>query len=202
MLQLNCMCGEQLVLPPDVMRHALEPKTCPLAASFMTQMHIYTRLQKMISPHHILIFRMWHSSCEVSFHPLDEGDLPLKHAGIVLLLFSGFRGPPRLSLVLVSASSVCLAHPSTVRSWEANAFNIQTLYSWYLAMIATLRHTYCDDQLELSPDCQQQRCEEDKQSHHFVHWDKAHPYCSQSLWRVARGSKHMFLELIHGLFIT
>jgi hypothetical protein len=27
-------------------------------------------------------------------------------------------------------------------------------------------------------------------------------YCSLSLWRVARGSKHMFLELIHGLFIT
>ncbi len=26
--------------------------------------------------------------------------------------------------------------------------------------------------------------------------------CSLSLWRVARGSKHMFLELIHGLFIT
>jgi hypothetical protein len=31
-------------------------------------------------------------------------------------------------------------------------------------------------------------------SHHAVH--------SQSLWRVARGSKLMFLELIHGLFIT
>ncbi len=29
-----------------------------------------------------------------------------------------------------------------------------------------------------------------------------YPYCSLSLWRVARGSKHMFLELIHGLFIT
>jgi hypothetical protein len=28
------------------------------------------------------------------------------------------------------------------------------------------------------------------------------PPCSLSLWRVARGSKHMFLELIHGLFIT
>jgi hypothetical protein len=27
-------------------------------------------------------------------------------------------------------------------------------------------------------------------------------YCSLSLWRVARGSKLMFLELIHGLFIT
>ncbi len=27
-------------------------------------------------------------------------------------------------------------------------------------------------------------------------------YCSLSLWRVVRGSKHMFLELIHGLFIT
>jgi hypothetical protein len=27
-------------------------------------------------------------------------------------------------------------------------------------------------------------------------------YCSQSLWRVARGSKLMFLELIYGLFIT
>jgi hypothetical protein len=27
-------------------------------------------------------------------------------------------------------------------------------------------------------------------------------YCSLSLWRVARGSKRMFLELIHGLFIT
>jgi hypothetical protein len=27
-------------------------------------------------------------------------------------------------------------------------------------------------------------------------------YCSLSLWRVARGSKHMSLELIHGLFIT
>jgi hypothetical protein len=26
--------------------------------------------------------------------------------------------------------------------------------------------------------------------------------CSLSLWRVARGSKRMFLELIHGLFIT
>ncbi len=26
--------------------------------------------------------------------------------------------------------------------------------------------------------------------------------CSLSLWSVARGSKHMFLELIHGLFIT
>jgi hypothetical protein len=26
--------------------------------------------------------------------------------------------------------------------------------------------------------------------------------CSLSLWRVARGSKHMFLELIHHLFIT
>ncbi len=26
--------------------------------------------------------------------------------------------------------------------------------------------------------------------------------CPLSLWRVARGSKHMFLELIHGLFIT
>ncbi len=26
--------------------------------------------------------------------------------------------------------------------------------------------------------------------------------CLLSLWRVARGSKHMFLELIHGLFIT
>jgi hypothetical protein len=26
--------------------------------------------------------------------------------------------------------------------------------------------------------------------------------CSLSLWRVGRGSKHMFLELIHGLFIT
>ncbi len=26
--------------------------------------------------------------------------------------------------------------------------------------------------------------------------------CSLSLWRVARGSKLMFLELIHGLFIT
>ncbi len=26
--------------------------------------------------------------------------------------------------------------------------------------------------------------------------------CSLSLWRVAQGSKHMFLELIHGLFIT
>jgi hypothetical protein len=26
--------------------------------------------------------------------------------------------------------------------------------------------------------------------------------CSLSLWRVARGSKHMSLELIHGLFIT
>jgi hypothetical protein len=25
---------------------------------------------------------------------------------------------------------------------------------------------------------------------------------SLSLWRVAQGSKHMFLELIHGLFIT
>ncbi len=29
-----------------------------------------------------------------------------------------------------------------------------------------------------------------------------HYVCSLSLWRVARGSKHMFLELIHGLFIT
>ncbi len=28
------------------------------------------------------------------------------------------------------------------------------------------------------------------------------PKCSLSLCRVARGSKHMFLELIHGLFIT
>jgi hypothetical protein len=27
-------------------------------------------------------------------------------------------------------------------------------------------------------------------------------YCSLSLWRVARGSKLMRLELIHGLFIT
>ncbi len=27
-------------------------------------------------------------------------------------------------------------------------------------------------------------------------------HCSLSLWRAARGSKHMFLELIHGLFIT
>jgi hypothetical protein len=27
-------------------------------------------------------------------------------------------------------------------------------------------------------------------------------YCSLSLWRVARGRKRMFLELIHGLFIT
>jgi hypothetical protein len=26
--------------------------------------------------------------------------------------------------------------------------------------------------------------------------------CLLSLWRVARGSKRMFLELIHGLFIT
>ncbi len=26
--------------------------------------------------------------------------------------------------------------------------------------------------------------------------------CLLSLWRVARGSKHMFLELIHGLFLT
>jgi hypothetical protein len=26
--------------------------------------------------------------------------------------------------------------------------------------------------------------------------------CSLSLWRVGRGSKHMLLELIHGLFIT
>jgi hypothetical protein len=26
--------------------------------------------------------------------------------------------------------------------------------------------------------------------------------CSLSMWRVARGSKRMFLELIHGLFIT
>ncbi len=29
-----------------------------------------------------------------------------------------------------------------------------------------------------------------------------HYCCSLSLWRVARGSKRMFLELIHGLFIT
>ncbi len=29
-----------------------------------------------------------------------------------------------------------------------------------------------------------------------------HCKCSLSLWRVARGSKHMFLELIHGLFTT
>ncbi len=31
---------------------------------------------------------------------------------------------------------------------------------------------------------------------------EASHYCSLSLWRVARGSKLMFLELIHGLFIT
>jgi hypothetical protein len=33
-------------------------------------------------------------------------------------------------------------------------------------------------------------------------FDIRHHYCSLSLWRVARGSKHMSLELIHGLFIT
>ncbi len=33
-------------------------------------------------------------------------------------------------------------------------------------------------------------------------WWSSHPYCSLSLWRVARGSKLMFLELIHDLFIT
>jgi muconolactone delta-isomerase len=37
---------------------------------------------------------------------------------------------------------------------------------------------------------------------YFSLWINQEGNCSLSLWRVARGSKLMFLELIHGLFTT
>jgi hypothetical protein len=76
-------------------------------------------------------------------------------------------------------------------------------------VLSTLDHYLCEVQYCISTLSQYlyvEKCrsvvERNSVLHICMDVDLRSMYCSLSLWRVARGSKRMFLELIHGFFIT